>query len=98
MRWKKLNGITNRCRSKKIPLWKYSRGVFLWKSLVIVFVFFAVAVDGSLSCHLIAFQILIIGSDLIDDGTVRQNLDDSVCGGLYDLMVTGGKEKYAREL
>ena len=65
--------------------------------LVIVFVFFAVAVDGSLSCHLIAFQILIIGSDLIDDGTIRQNLDDSVCGGLYDLMVTGGKEKYSRE-
>ena len=76
------------------------RGVFVMQKfsiLVIVFVFFTVAVDGSLSCHLITFQILIIGSDLIDDGTIRQNLDDSVCGGLYDLMVTRGKEKYSRE-
>ena len=77
------------------------RGIFVMQKfsiLVIVFVFFTVAVDGSLSCHLIAFQILIIGSDLIDDGTIRQNLDDSVCGGLYDLMVTGREDQHAREL
>ena len=65
--------------------------------LVIIFIFTTVAVDSSLSRHLIAFQIFIVGSDLVDNGTIRHDLDDSVCGGLYDLMVTRGKEKYSRE-
>ena len=76
------------------------RGVFIMQKfsiLVIVFVFFTVAVNSSFSCHLIAFQIFIVGSDLVDDGTIRHDLDDSVCGGLYDLMVTGGEQKYSRE-
>ena len=76
------------------------RGVFVMQKfsiLVIVFVFFTVAVNSSFSCHLIAFQIFIVGSDLVDDGTIRHDLDDSVCGGLYDLMVTGGEQKYSRE-
>ena len=76
------------------------RGIFVMQKfsiLVIVFVFFTVAVDSSLSCHLIAFQIFIVGSDLVDDGTIRQNLDDSVCGGLYDLMVTGREDQNTRE-
>ena len=67
------------------------RGIFVMQKfsiLFIVFVFFTVAVDSSLSCHLIAFQILIISRDLINNGTIWQDLDDSVGSCLYDLVVT----------
>lgn len=67
------------------------RGVFVMQKfsiLVIVFVFFTVAVNSSFSCHLIAFQIFIVGSDLIDQLAV-DDLHDTVGSGLYDLVVTG---------
>ena len=56
--------------------------------LVIIFIFTTVAVDSSLSRHLIAFQILIISRDLINNGTIWQDLNDSVGSCLYDLVVT----------
>ena len=56
--------------------------------LVIIFIFTTVTVDSSLSRHLIAFQILIISRDLINNGTIWQDLDDSVGSCLYDLVVT----------
>ena len=41
----------------------------------------------TLSCHLIAGQILIVGGDLINQLSIH-NLHNAVCRGLYDLMVT----------
>ena len=50
------------------------------------------------SCHLIALQVLVVGGDLIDHSAVRQQLDDTVGGSLYNLVVTGGEQQHAREL
>ena len=55
-------------------------------------------VSLSLSCHLIALKIFIISCDLIDQLTARNNLHDTVRCCLYDLVVSGSKEKYSREL
>ena len=54
------------------------------------------AVDGTLSGHGIAFQILVVGGDLVDQAAGGQ-LHDPVGRGLDDLVVAGGEQKYARE-
>ena len=66
--------------------------------LVILFLVRALSIDGTLSCHLIALQVLVVGGDLIDHSAVRQQLDDTVGGSLYNLVVTGGEQQHAREL
>ena len=40
---------------------------------------------STLSCHFIACQILIVGSDLVYQAASWQDLDDTVGGGLYEL-------------
>ena len=47
---------------------------------------------GTLSCHFIACQILIVGSDLVYQAAVWQDLDDTVGGGLYELVVMAGEQ------
>ena len=53
---------------------------------------------GTLSCHFIACQILIVGSDLVYQAAVWQDLDDTVGGGLYELVVMAGEQCYTGEL
>ena len=64
--------------------------VFLFGSLylIVFLVTFSYSEGKSLTCHFIAFQIFIIGSDLIDQLAVN-DLHDTVGSGLYDLVVTG---------
>ena len=56
--------------------------------LIVFLVTFSYSEGKSLTCHFIAFQILIVGSDLIDQLTIN-DLHDTVGSGLYDLVVTG---------
>ena len=66
--------------------------------LVVFLVAGGFRVDGPLSGHGVALQVLVVGGDLIDHGAVGQKLDDAVRRGLHDLVVTGGEQKHAREL
>lgn len=50
----------------------------------------------SLPCHFVAFQILIVGSDLVDQ-LAADDLHDAVGRGLDDLVVTGGENHDAGE-
>ena len=56
--------------------------------LVVCFLALCQREGKSLTCHFIAFQILIVGSDLIDQLAV-DDLHNTVSSGLYDLVVTG---------
>ena len=47
---------------------------------------------STLSCHFIACQILIVGSDLVYQAAVWQDLDDTVGSGLYELVVMAGEQ------
>ena len=51
----------------------------------------------SLTCHLIACQVLIVRSDLIDQLAVH-DFHNTVSSRLHDLMVTGGKDQHTLEL
>ena len=53
---------------------------------------------STLSCHFIACQILIVGSDLVYQAAVWQDLDDTVGGGLYELVVMAGEQCHTGEL
>ena len=55
-------------------------------------------IDLSLSCHLIAVEILVVGRDLVDQLSVRQKFHDAVGRGLHDLMVARGEQLDAWEL
>ena len=65
--------------------------------LVIVLVVRRHTVYLTFSCHLIIFKIFIISRNFINKCSVRQKFDDSVCSGLYNLMVTGSKKDNSRE-
>ena len=54
--------------------------------LIILFCLHGVSL--SLSCHLIALEILIVCGDLVDELSSRHDLHDAVRCGLYDLMVS----------
>ena len=60
-------------------------------------VFFLNSVSLSLSCHLVIFKVLIVGSNLVDQLAARNDLHDAVGSCLYDLVVTGREEQNARE-
>ena len=49
------------------------------------------AVDGTLSGHGIAFQIFVVGGNLVDHGTVWQKLNNAVGCSLHNLMIPGGE-------
>ena len=66
---------------------------------LLILVFFLIgSIYCSLSSHLIALKIFIIGSYLINEASVRQNLYDSVSCCLHNLMIPAGEELYTREL
>ena len=54
-------------------------------------------IDGALSGIGIVLQVIVVGGDLVDDGAVRQDLDDAVGRGLNDLVVAAGEELDAGE-
>ena len=56
------------------------------KKLVILLCLYRVCL--SLPCHLIAFKILVISSDLVDEASARYDLHDTVGCRLDDLMVS----------
>ena len=60
---------------------------------LVVFRFVFGAVNLTFSGHFIAFQIFVVGGDLVDQGAVWQNLHDPVGSGLNDLMVAGSKQQ-----
>ena len=66
--------------------------------LVVGSVIIAHGVDLTFTCHLITFEIFVVGCDLIDDLTIWHDLDDTVCGSLYKLMIAGRKDYNTREL
>lgn len=55
-------------------------------------------INLTFSCHLIILKIFIVGGNLVDEGSVRKKLNDAVCSGLDNLVVTGSEEDNAREL
>ena len=66
---------------------------------VLVLVVFGLCGEyGTFSCHFIACQILIVGSDLVYQAAIRQDLDDTVGSGLYELVVMAGEQCYTGEL
>ena len=65
----------------------------------LVFVLFLVSSEhSSLSGHFITCQILVIGSDLVDQSTIRKDLHDPVGSGLHKLMVMAGEQSHTGEL
>lgn len=54
----------------------------------VVFWFAFGGVDLTLACHFIAFEVFVVGRDLVDQGAVWQDLHDTVRGRLHDLVVT----------
>ena len=81
------------CRQFTLP---FSISIQAAESVIILFTL-SDRICESLSRHLIALKVLVIGRDLIDQLAV-DDLHDTVCGRLYDLMVTGGEDDHAREL
>ena len=81
------------CRQFTLP---FSISIQAAESVIILFTL-SDRIGESLSRHLIALKVLVIGRDLIDQLAV-DDLHDTVCGRLYDLMVTGGEDDHAREL
>ena len=49
------------------------------------------------SGHFITFQIFVIGGYLVDNAAVGQELYNTVCRCLYDLMVSGSKKENSRK-
>ena len=66
--------------------------------LVVFFVTFSYSEGKSLTCHFIAFQILIVGSDLVYQAAIWLDLDDTVGSGLYELVVMAGEQCHTGEL
>ena len=66
----------------------YSRLIGKRKALILIILFCLNSVGLSLSCHLIALKILVIGRDLVDKVSARHDLHDAVGGRLHDLMVS----------
>ena len=66
----------------------YSRLIGKRKALILIILFCLHSVCLSLSCHLIALKILVIGRDLVDKVSARHDLHDAVGGCLHDLMVS----------
>ena len=66
---------------------------------VLVLVVFGLCGEYStLSCHFIACQVLIVGSDLVYQAAIRQDLNDTVGSGLYELVVMAGEQCHTGEL
>ena len=67
--------------------------------LVLVLVILGLSGEYStFSCHFIACQVLIVGSDLVYQTAVGQDLDDTVGSGLYELVVMAGEQCHTGEL
>ena len=62
------------------------------KDLVIFFIRRCHCIYRTFSCHLITFQIFVVGGDFVNHGAVWQDFHDAVCGCLYDLVITGSEE------
>ena len=82
------------CRQFTLP---FSISIQAAAESVIILFTLSDRICESLSRHLIALKVLVVGRDLIDQLAV-DDLHDTVCGRLYDLMVTGGENDHAREL
>ena len=67
-------------------------------ALVVVVVIFNGCVNCTLSCHLVAVEVLVVGGDLIYDSAVRHKLDDAVRSCLYNLVVSASEELNTLEL
>ena len=62
--------------------------ISIHSDIILVLVVFGLCGEYStLSCHFIACQVLIVGSDLVYQAAVWQDLDDTVGGGLYELCL-----------
>ena len=72
------------CRQFTLP---FSISIQAAESVIILFTL-SDRICESLSRHLIALKVLVIGRDLIDQLAV-DDLHDTVGSGLYDLVVTG---------
>ena len=81
------------CRQFTLP---FSISIQAAAESVIILFTLSDRIGESLSRHLIALKVLVVGSDLIDQLAVY-DLHDAVCGGLYDLMVTGREDQNTRE-
>ena len=89
--------IIKRNRIGKLTKWMSAAPASILFVLVLV-VFGLCGEYSTLSCHFIACQILIVGSDLVYQTAIRQNLDDTVGSGLYELVVMTGEQCHTGEL
>ena len=65
---------------------------------LVVLILILFGVNRTLSCHLIACQVFVVGGDFVNQSSVWKDFHNPVGGGLHKLMVMAGKERNAREL